>query len=196
MKKEKKAQKVHIKFLPLQVKTHIKPIIHPLLITMALSSNSSITSAMAEETKTTTNVQLKPLSPLMARKSYFPSEQSLVSAFSPHRSSIKALQMRFTQELKERRSMPLPLSLYEDPTQCEIEPPTKRRRFERRNSKTAAMLFSSMSSIVASDFEDSSEKTTGSMDNIEDPFEGGLEIAEELVRQLKLRRKTLSQGSA
>jgi hypothetical protein len=105
--------------------------------------------------------------------------------------------MQFSMQLKQHRSMSLPLSLHGDPTQGLMEPPAKRRRFQRRNSKTAAMLFSSISSIVASDVEEKPEKegtliNEASSENNEDPWKGGVEIAEELVRQLKLRRKSAS----
>ena len=160
---------------------------------MALSS--SITSTMSSDIKT--QVQMKPANSIMSQKSCYPPEQSLVAALSPHRTSIKALQMQFSMQLKQQRSMSLPLSLYDDRTQGSMEPPPKRRRFQRRNSKTAAMLFSSISSIVASDFEENPEKEDTSIkeessESTEDPWEGGLEIAEELVRQLKLRRKSAS----
>jgi hypothetical protein len=77
------------------------------------------------------------------------------------------------------------------------EPPLKWRRFQRRNSKTAAMMFSSMASIVSSDLRDSSiDEKPKEAKAPEDSWEGGLEIAEELVRQLKLRRQSLNDSSA
>jgi hypothetical protein len=76
------------------------------------------------------------------------------------------------------------------------EPPFKRRRFQRRNSKTAAMLFSSMSSIVSSGVGDAKEATAEISRPADDAWDGGLEIAEELVRQLKLRRQSLGNKDA
>jgi hypothetical protein len=76
------------------------------------------------------------------------------------------------------------------------EPPFKRRRFQRRNSKTAAMLFSSMSSIAACDFGDGKEPTVEISRSADDAWDGGIEIAVALVRQLKLRRQSLGNKDA
>mmetsp|Transcript_26150 Transcript_26150/g.48778 ORF Transcript_26150/g.48778 Transcript_26150/m.48778 type:complete len:196 (+) Transcript_26150:303-890(+) len=84
------------------------------------------------------------------------------------------------------------------------EPPPKRRRFQRRNSKTAAMLFSALSNVVPSDLEtpsvsavshhDSETRKSHESSSQKSSLDGGLEIAEELVRQLKLRRQSIQQS--
>ena len=115
-------------------------------------------------------------------------DHSLTSIMSARRSSLQAMHKKFAHELEQRRKVCFDSSCQEEPIE---EPPQKRRRFERRNSKTAAMLFSSMASIVASDFADSDKEEASSDSRVSDEgaWDGGLEIAEELVRQLKLRRK-------
>lgn len=82
--------------------------------------------------------------------------------------------------------------------QCaEEEPPNKRRRFQRRNSKTPAMLMAMHSPLLLHlDFlEDKKEEaaacespstSTPSLDS----WDGGLEIAEELVMHLQKRRES------
>jgi hypothetical protein len=72
-------------------------------------------------------------------------------------------------------------------------PPTKKRRMERRNSKTPRMLMAMSASLATLDFlnddqDDSLFKTTKSEDG-EDAFDGGLKIAEELVMHLQSRRR-------
>lgn len=130
-----------------------------------------------------------PFKTFMSSKTFYPREHSLSAVLSPRRSSLKDFHARFANDLKQRRSISFPSTLKEEPVEVD-EPPAKRRRFERRNSKTAAMLFSSMSSIVASDLgdEDTKEERSSLAEETDDPWAGGLEIAEELVRQLKLRR--------
>jgi hypothetical protein len=71
-----------------------------------------------------------------------------------------------------------------------LSPPPKRRRFERRNSQTASMLFAiqrdfnkSMSSIQSLDDSCSSIDT---WDIVTDPQ---LEIAEQLVREIKKQQQ-------
>jgi hypothetical protein len=83
------------------------------------------------------------------------------------------------------------------------EPPLKRRRFERRNSKTAAMLLSSVSTLVSSDFDQLDDRTTqgdrrslkSRLFNTDEPWDSTLGMAEELVRQLKLHRESMGQRS-
>jgi hypothetical protein len=65
------------------------------------------------------------------------------------------------------------------------ERPNKRRRFERRNSKTPAMLMA-MSATLDLDFlRRNDEEAVKS-----ELWDGGLEIAEELVQHLQQRRKS------
>ncbi len=135
-------------------------------------------------------VEDNTFSHLKSQKALCPKDQSLASVFPPRRSSLKDLSATFVRDAKHRRACAFPLTINDD-DQGATEPPRKRRRFERRNSKTAAMLFSSMSSINPADFLDDER----SEDAMEDPWDGGLEIAEDLVRQLKLRRMSKSVES-
>jgi hypothetical protein len=79
------------------------------------------------------------------------------------------------------------------------EPPAKRRRFQRRNSKTPAMLFKSMSFLPQDLFNDENSATTEATKNMatehakatqedDDDWDGGLEIAEQIVQHLQKRR--------
>ena len=74
--------------------------------------------------------------------------------------------------------------------------PAKRRKFERRNSKTPAMLMAAMQAALELDFIDTSdEEKDGATNNEEDDdeddnWDGGLEIAQELVKQLQQRRRS------
>ena len=87
------------------------------------------------------------------------------------------------------------------------EPPMKRRRFQRRNSKTPAMLFKSMNFLPKDLFEDKPSKVEDSAPKPQqqqrktateddDDWEGGLEIAEQLVAHLKQRRLSDASVSA
>jgi hypothetical protein len=74
--------------------------------------------------------------------------------------------------------------------------PAKRRKFERRNSKTPAMLMAAMQAALELDFIETSEEETERAtsteegdDDEEDTWDGGLEIAQELVKQLQQRRR-------
>jgi hypothetical protein len=86
-----------------------------------------------------------------------------------------------------------------------LEPSPKRRRFQRRNSKTAAMLLSSLSEVLhdenyrqftreefptqAQHENTNATTTTTTTAKTDEVLGGGLHIAEELVRQLQLRRQ-------
>jgi len=80
-----------------------------------------------------------------------------------------------------------------------VEPEPKRRRFQRRNSKTPQMLMAMSPSLLSLDFLDKDKnegqlRTTSrtplpfSDDEDDDAWDGGLEIAEELVKHLQKRR--------
>jgi hypothetical protein len=66
------------------------------------------------------------------------------------------------------------------------EPPNKRRRFQRRNSKTAKMLFASISVFATSDYGESEQCKIPSPCT---EFDEDIEIAEDLVRQLHFHRQ-------
>jgi hypothetical protein len=91
------------------------------------------------------------------------------------------------------------------------EPPSKKRRFQRRNSKTPAMLMSISASLVQLEFLDEEKKeeeerlkklTTNVQtfsvddDDDDDNWDGGLEIAEELVKHLQQRRRSSTVSSS
>jgi hypothetical protein len=92
-------------------------------------------------------------------------------------------------------------------THVEEEPPVKRRRFERRNSKTPQMLMAMSASLLSlelmttndvdvdedEDEDESLIKTSASVEDDDDEeseecWDGGLEIAEQLVKHLQERR--------
>jgi hypothetical protein len=135
-------------------------------------------------------------------------EHSLTSIMSSRQTTHKFMHKKFAYEIMGYRNsvsfeMPkptcVPQSISSEPpvtpsSSCE-EPPMKRRKFQRRNSQTAAMLFSSLASFAEDpDFaletrEETCNETAKTGE--ESPcWDGGLEIAEELVRQLKLRRQS------
>jgi hypothetical protein len=131
-------------------------------------------------------------------------ENYLASMMSSRRSGLHSLHTKFAEDImmeQTRRAVSFEGSVEK---QDLAEPPfNKRRRFQRRNSKTAAMLFSSMSSVVASSVlgdakEPAAEIISRSAPGADDDacWDGGLEIAEELVRQLKLRRQSLGNKDA
>jgi hypothetical protein len=120
-------------------------------------------------------------------------EHSLASMMSSRRSGLHSLHTKFAEDMEKTRCVSFERSVEK---QDLAEPPFKRRRFQRRNSKTASMLFSSMSSIVASGLGDAKEPTAEVSRSADDAWDGGLEIAEELVRQLKLRRQSLGNKDA
>lgn len=75
-----------------------------------------------------------------------------------------------------------------------VPPPTKKRRYERRNSKTPRMLMAMNASLATLDFlnddkDDSLFKTSSTNGDDDGAFDGGLQIAEELVKQLQTRRR-------
>lgn len=76
----------------------------------------------------------------------------------------------------------------------DTERPTKRRRYQRRNSKTPAMLMQMQASLMGFDLSKLDEETHGveeSNERSSDDWNGGIEIAEELVQQLRNRRQKL-----
>jgi hypothetical protein len=82
---------------------------------------------------------------------------------------------------------------------CAQEPPTKKRRFERRNSKTPAMLMKMQSSLMnfksskldeeVEGEEKSGKKQTKETSGESDKRDGSREIAEELVMHPRLQTR-------
>lgn len=82
------------------------------------------------------------------------------------------------------------------------EPVPKKRRFQRRNSKTPAMLLNSLSDILGKcdDCETMPSKpvsleSSSAYSARDQVLERGLQIAQELVRQLKLRKQRKEAGA-
>jgi hypothetical protein len=89
----------------------------------------------------------------------------------------------------------LPLHAMSAVSTCGESPP-KRRRFQRRNSQTAAMLTSAFSQVVEAvdkkTEDDGCDETKQASRNSGNNTADGLEIAQDLVRQLKLRNRKLA----
>lgn len=114
--------------------------------------------------------------------------KSLKAIVSPSRTGLRTLHDKFADELYNKQRQRDETSCAEDK---ETERPTKRRRYARRNSKTAAMLFDSMSSLLDSgigDVDDSHIAQCPKEDSCR-LYQDSVDIAEDLVRQLKLRRR-------
>jgi hypothetical protein len=139
------------------------------------------------------------------------SEASLGSLMASKRTLLQNMHKKFAEEIQlmdrpqanldciESRVTMEESSSTED---CDYEPALKRRRYQRRNSKTPAMMLSSVSSIVGLGLDELDEASVswGQPSESEtfidsDPWDGTLKVAEELVRQLKLHRKSLGKRS-
>jgi hypothetical protein len=111
-------------------------------------------------------------------------------------SSLKAARSAFVQkqQLQSQRKVCFDAADYGYGEDTVEEPPVKRRRFQRRNSKTPAMLMAMSTASLDLDFlekKDEEKKEEISKNEDEDSWESGLEIAEELVKHLQRRRKAL-----
>lgn len=117
-------------------------------------------------------------------------DHSLDYMMSARRSGLQSLHKKFAEEMEQRRRVSFEAK-EENPVD---EPPFKRRRFQRRNSKTASMLFSSMSTFISTDFGESDKEQEPKVTDktSDDAWDGGVQIAEELVRHLGLRRQSLN----
>lgn len=71
-------------------------------------------------------------------------------------------------------------------------PPSKKRRYERRNSKTPAMLMAMNAALGIELYEEDETERDSTNSSEDDGWDGGLEIAEELVKQLQNRRRSSS----
>ena len=168
---------------------------------------SALKSSSSQEQSLTSPTVCKPLSCGSSTRSTPPSLKELDDWFmrsqnrkrSPLRlSALPAARLELMNSdpdgEKRRR-----ISFEEEPGKETCEPQNKRRRFQRRNSKTSAMLLSSMSSIVSPEVRSSIASLDNSdeaLSNIpECPFaDDSLDIAEELVRQLRLRRQSVDHS--
>lgn len=113
--------------------------------------------------------------------------------------SLKAVHKAFVLDIEKRRELKS-VAFELDPQDYgygdaspDIERPTKRRRYQRRNSKTPAMLMQMKSSLMGFDLSKLDEETHGVEECTNalsvDDWNGGIEIAEELVQQLRNRRQ-------
>mmetsp|Transcript_16553 Transcript_16553/g.31464 ORF Transcript_16553/g.31464 Transcript_16553/m.31464 type:complete len:220 (-) Transcript_16553:124-783(-) len=68
-------------------------------------------------------------------------------------------------------------------------PPAKRMRMQRRNSKTPQMLMAMSASLATLDFLNETDNSLFSSESKGDAFDGGLQIAEDLVKHLQTRRR-------
>lgn len=113
------------------------------------------------------------------------------------RSSLKATHsalVRDYEQNKQRKQKSISFSNLYGYEEAEVqEPPLKKRRFQRRNSKTPAMLMA-MNAALDLDFlkkdRIESRKREQCFEDAEDDWDGGLEIAEELVKELQQRRRS------
>lgn len=104
-------------------------------------------------------------------------------------SMLQSIRKKFAEDMKQRR---LVVSFQSEEKTEVDEPPMKRRRFQRRNSKTAAML---MASIVAANFEaEVDEEPYNNNAPSEEVWDGNLKVALELVKELEKRREQGLQG--
>lgn len=134
------------------------------------------------------------------------SEPSLTSLLALRRRGLQNMHKKFARELQ----MDLPRVCFKTEESLSSqdfvsEPPLKRRRFQRRNSKTPAMMVGSASQLLGSGFdqlddEGSTQCEGGSLQEsqafINEQWESALGVAEELVRQLKVHRKSMGNRSA
>ena len=69
-------------------------------------------------------------------------------------------------------------------------PPAKRMRMQRRNSKTPQMLMAMSASLATLEFLNETDNSLlSSSETKDDAFDGGLQIAEDLVKHLQTRKR-------
>lgn len=123
-----------------------------------------------------------------------------LSKIISNRKSLKAMHKAYALDL-EKRQEPKSVTFALDQQDYEYgdaspdsERPTKRRRYQRRNSKTPAMLMQMKSALMMgldlSKLDEETHEAEGSSRTLSvDDWEDGLEIAEELVEQLRNRQR-------
>jgi hypothetical protein len=163
-----------------------------------------------------TSMPIKPMDSLyssMRKPSYLTSQPNSLHSFMANRSSLSSLSAVRSAflDMEKRRQVGAKAVNFDtdygygnDTVQ---EPPSKKRRFQRRNSKTPAMLMSMSASLVQLEFLDEEKKeeeerqkkltkVDTSEDDDDDNWDGGLEIAEELVKHLQQRRRSSTVSSS
>lgn len=174
--------------------------------------NDDISSSSIESTFTPVKAVDEPALPSKAAAEFYgygdmksPCFRSVTSPMSLTKmiatgKSLKSVHKALVRDLENRRE-PKSVSFEIDQQDYgygdaspDTEPSTKRRRYQRRNSKTPAMLMQMQESLMGFDLSKLDEETHGAEESNESPVDdwnGGIEIAEELVQQLRNRRQKL-----
>jgi hypothetical protein len=186
-------------------------------ITMASQSQSPIQQQSSQDTMPPHNLPVKPIDYLYSsmRPSFLKSQPNSLNSMMGNGSPLSAVRSAFLDMEKQRATSTKAVNFecdygYGYGEDSEQEPPSKRRRFQRRNSKTPAMLMSMSASLVQLEFLDeekkeeeerlkllniTTKKDESSEEDDDDDWDGGLEIAEELVKHLQQRRRSSSVSS-
>jgi hypothetical protein len=185
---------------------------------MASQSRSPIQEQSSQDTMPPPSLPIKPIDYLYSnmRPSFLKSQPNSLNSFMGNGSPLSAVRSAFLDMEKQRSANTKAVNFecdygygYGYGKDSEQEPPSKRRRFQRRNSKTPAMLMSISASLVQLEFLDEekkeeeerrkllnlTKKEESSEDDDDDDWDGGLEIAEELVKHLQQRRRSSSVSS-
>jgi hypothetical protein len=179
-----------------------------------VTSESLIEQQSSQETMPPPSMPIKPIDFLYSnvRPSFLKSQPNSLNSFMGNGSSLSAVRSAFLDMEKQRSVNTKAVNFecdygYGYGKNSEQEPPPKRRRMQRRNSKTPAMLMSMAASLVQLEFLDEEKKEEEEKqklakkespeddDDDDDDWDGGLEIAEELVKHLQQRRRSNSTGS-
>jgi hypothetical protein len=151
-----------------------------------------------------------------ARPSFLMSQPNSLNSFMGNGSSLSAVRSAFLDMEKQRSANTKAVNFecdygygygYGYGKDSEQEPAPKRRRMQRRNSKTPAMLMSMAASLVQLEFLDEekkeeeekqrlAKKEISEGDDDDDDWDGGLEIAEELVKHLQQRRRSNASSAS
>jgi hypothetical protein len=145
----------------------------------------------------------------MRRPSFLKYQPSSLHTVMANRSSSLSVVRSAYLDAEKRRSVDLVNIDYEYGygEDAEQAPPSKRRRFQRRDSKTPEMLMSLSASLVQLEFLDEEEKEEeerqkkstmkeSSDDDDDDTWDGGLEVVVKLVKHLQQQRRQSSTASS
>jgi hypothetical protein len=182
-----------------------------------MTSESIIQQQSSQDTTPPPSAPSTPIKPFDSlygsmSPSFRRSQPNSLNSFMGNSSPLSAVRSAFLDMEKHRTANTKAVNFecdygYGYGEDSEQEPPSKRRRFQRRNSKTPAMLMSMSASLVQLEFLDEEKKeeeerlkllniTTKKEvipeDDDDDDWDGGLEIAEELVKHLQERRRSSS----
>jgi hypothetical protein len=177
-----------------------------------MTSESSIQQQVNQDTVPPSSTPIKPFDALYGKMSpsFLRSQPNSLNSFMGSGSPLSAVRSAYLDMEKQRSANTKAVNFecdygYGYGEVSEQEPPSKRRRFQRRNSKTPAMLMSMAASLVQLEFLDEEKKEEEekqkllnitkeviSEEDDDDEWDGGLEIAEELVKHLQERRRSNS----